>query len=241
VPEDRFGDLGGPAPDDTRSAAEKLAELDERQPEPDAGPPEPPRPSGRYMWVVGVAAVILFTVVGVHQLRSGSGTYLHGPTVGQRLPQFAAPLVGGPRDKDANVIPLGAHTKETKACQVRVPGSLNICDRWGRPVVLSFLFLRGAKCEPYFDQLERMRREFPQVQFIGVFFERDHGKIDAVVREHGWHFPLVVDRDGAVTNLYAVGGCPTTVFASRGGRVRETLNGELTDAQLRAAIRALAR
>ncbi|MEA2445514.1 MAG: hypothetical protein QOJ12_2806, partial [Thermoleophilales bacterium] len=86
--DDRFADLGAPARDgDTRSAAEKLAELDERQPEPDAGPPEPPRPSGRYMWVVGVAAIILFVVVGVHQLSAGSGKFIEGPPLGQRLPE----------------------------------------------------------------------------------------------------------------------------------------------------------
>ena len=58
---DRFGDLG---PGDGRSAAERLAELDETRPEPQAQkPPEPARPRGRYTWVVGVAAIILIVIV----------------------------------------------------------------------------------------------------------------------------------------------------------------------------------
>ncbi|MEA2142258.1 MAG: hypothetical protein QOI64_688 [Solirubrobacteraceae bacterium] len=241
-PDDRFADLGGPArDDDPRSAAEKFADLDESRPEPDAGPPEPPRPSGRYMWVVGVAAVILFTVVGVHQLNAGSGTFIEGPPIGKRMPEFAAPLVNGPSDKVANVVPRSADTKDRKACDVHVPGSLNICDQWTKPVVLSFLFLRGAKCESTFDQLARLRPEFPDVSFVGVLFERNRDKAREVAKKHRWNFPVVVDPDGAVTNVYAIGGCPTTVLASRGGIVRETLVGEAEHRTLRARIRALER
>ena len=239
MPEDRFGDLGRPDGDD-RSAADKLAELDVTRPEQDPKPPEPQRPRGRYTWVVGVAALIVIVIGGINLARTGSGAGLNGPPVGQQLPEFAAPLVGGP-DKDANIIPSDADTGETKACEVRVPRSLNICDQWDRPVVMGFLFRRGAECQPAFDQLERARREFPQVRFIGVLFERDSDKIDDVVKGKSWNFPIVVDRDGAVTNLYAVGGCPTTVFAASGGKVRDTVVGEIDDRELRRRLSALAR
>ena len=240
MPEDRFGDLGEP---DQRSAAEKLAELDERDPEPDhpsRRPPEPPRPGGRYMWVVGVAALILLIVVAAHQLSSGEGTFIKGPTVGRPLPEFAAPLVDGP-EKDANVVPRANKSSSvTAACDVHVPGSLNICDQEDKPVVISFLFLRGADCEPQFDRLDRVARQFAgKVNFIGVFFERDRGKVRDAVKKHRWSFPVVVDRDGAVSNLYAVGGCPTTVFADRGGRVRATRTGNLDERQLARLIQGL--
>src|SRR5919107_4508387 len=119
MPKDRFGDLGEPAPDDERSAADKLADLDERDPEPDdprrQGPPEPARLGGSYMWVVGVAAMILITVVLINQIRSGEeGRFIDGPEVGKPLPEFAAPLVDGPEDKVANVIPSLANTDDTK-------------------------------------------------------------------------------------------------------------------------------
>jgi len=238
VPEDRFGDLGEP---DQRSAAEKLAELDERDPEPDhpsRKPPEPARPSGRYMWVVGVAALILIVVVAAHQLRSSSGTFIRGPAVGSRLPEFAAPLVLGNVEGDSNIKPRSSteRRKPLPACDVRLPGTLNICDQWNKPVVVSFLFLRGAHCEPQFDRLEAMHREFPQINIVGVFFERDRGKARDAVRKNGWTFPIVVDRDGVVPNLYSVGGCPTTVFARRGGIVTQTVTHQMSTPELRTAI-----
>lgn len=249
MPEDRFGDLGRPGggrDPDGPSAAEKLADLDERSPEPDdprRNPAEAPRPAGRYMWVVGVAALILLTVVLVHQLRSGTGTFINGPPVGERLPEFAAPLVLGDVEGDSNIKPRSSkeNRRPLPACDVRMPGTLNICDQWDKPVVLSFLFLRGADCEPQFDRLEAMRREFPGVNFVGVFFERSRDKARETVRRRGWKFPIVVDRDGVVPNRYAVGGCPTTVFAERGGKVRRTVTHDIGTAELRAVIGALAR
>ena len=38
-----------------------------------------------------------------------------------------------------------------------------------------------------------------------------------IVREHGWTVPVGLDRDGAVSNLYRVGVCPTIVLAYPGG------------------------
>jgi hypothetical protein len=244
VSDDSFGDLGKPdeRDPDRRSAGEKLAELDERDPEPDhpsRRPPEPPRPSGRYMWVVGVAAFVLLVVVLVHQLRTGSGAFIRGPEVGKPLPEFAAPTVDGP-DRDANIVPRSQGSKAHPACEVTVPGSLNICSQENKPVVVSFLFLRGANCKPQFDRIDRAYQRFGRdVNFVGVFFERDRAKVRDAVKKHRWRFPIVVDRDGAITNLYAVGGCPTTVFANKGGTVRLTRTGNLDDSQLARLIQGL--
>ena len=42
-----------------------------------------------------------------------------------------------------------------------------------------------------------------------------------------------VDEDGAIANLYGVGGCPTTIFARPGGRVLDTELGNVTEDELR--------
>jgi hypothetical protein len=250
VPEDRFGDLGSGAPDGPppeepekkKSAAERFEELDERSPEPESTKrPDPPRPSGKYTWVVGIAAIIFIVIGGIRVAGNGSGEGLKGPDQGSQLPEFAAPLVSGGVTGDSNVKPRSSKDKTNPkpACEVRDVGTLNICDKWNRPVVLSFLFLRGAKCEGEFDKMERMRREFPDVNFVGVFFEPDRKEAEKVYDKHTWRFPVVVDRDGAVANLYSVGGCPMTVFANTGGKVNESHPGELTEAQLRKSIQAL--
>ena len=42
-----------------------------------------------------------------------------------------------------------------------------------------------------------------------------------IIREHGWKVPVGLDRDGAVSNLYRVGVCPTIVLAYPGGIVHD--------------------
>jgi hypothetical protein len=241
--DDRFGDLGNPS---GRTAAERFEEEDRLRPEPDAPSRRPPipRPGNRYAWLVGILllmgiAVLLFTTA-----LPNTGAGLEGPPNRRPLPQFAAPAAAGRLDGDANVCqqngkkcPKGSGT--LPACQVRSPGVVNSCTLSRRPLVLTFLVTKGADCEPQIDRVERMRREFPQVNFAAVLSGDERADVQRIARQRRWRIPVAVDSDGAVVNLYGVGVCPSTVFAYRGGRVRTTKLGNLTEAQLRAQTRAI--
>ena len=232
MPDDRFADLGPePGKGKRKSAAERFAELDERSPEPKPKPPrEPARPGGRYGWVVGVAFVIVVIVAGANALRN-SGEGYRGVPPGEVLPPFAAPLaIGGPDDKDANIAP------ET-ACDVRGPGVFNVCDaRRERPIAMTFVANATQDCEDQLDRVEQVRRDFPQVAFVGIVSKRDRDDVEGLVRKNGWGFPVVVDRDLALFNLYGIGDCPTTVFARRGGVANRSVRGELDVARLRREL-----
>jgi peroxiredoxin len=206
------------------------------------GVPRPPGAS-RYSWFVGVAlflAVVYFTVNTLTTDRASST----GPPVGQRMPAFAAPLALGPLDGDANVATRsGQRNAGAKpACRVRGRNILNVCELWERgPVALAFLATRGAQCERELDRLQAVRREFPRVQVAAVAIRGDRGDLRRDVRARGWRFPVGYDRDGAVANLYGVAVCPQITLADRGGRVRKTLIGKVSVADLRRELGALAR
>jgi hypothetical protein len=252
-PDDRLGDLGAgrhrdrppeAAPgEDGRSAAERLADLDVTEPEEEearpAGPP--PRPGGIYTWVIGVAFLLVVVLAAISTLPD-AGEGLRGPEVGEELPDFAAPLATGGSGDDANVKPAGSGGGGTDACEVRDPGALNMCIlREEKPVVLTFAFTRGADCEPALDVVERVRSEFPAVAFVGVFSGENREEVEDLVRERGWDFPVAVDPDGAVTNLYGVGGCPTVTYAFRGGEVKENDLGSVQADEMRTRVRDLLR
>jgi peroxiredoxin len=235
VAEDRFGDLG----ENRRpSAAERLAAGDaaELAAERKAEHAKAPRPSSAYSWVVGIVFLIAVAVAGVNALSS-NGPGALGPRVGHQLPVFAAPLAIGPLDGDANVKARRAQPGHTFACNVREPGALNICQLRKKPVVMTFMFTRLADCTPQMDRVERVRREFPEVNFVGVVIRQKKAAAAKLVRTHHWGFPVLLDRDGQVSNIYGIGGCPTTIFARRGGTVRATRLGKLSEAQLRAEVR----
>jgi len=234
-PEDRFADLGPPG--GGKSAAERFEELDERDPEPRPKAPEPPRPGARYTWVIGIAFVLVIIVAGANALRHG-GAGFRGVPAGKRLAPFAAPLATSNHDNDAN-LQRRASNGVPAACDVHLSGVVNLCDLRKRPLVMAFVANGGAGCADQLDRVERVRTAFPGVEFLGVISRRSLGDARKMVLSRGWRFPVALDRDAQLLNLYGVGDCPTIVFARRGGISAGTRHPALSEAQLRADVRAL--
>jgi hypothetical protein len=240
---DRFEDLGG-SNGSGKSVGERLAERDRTHPEP-ARPPERPRATNKYAWAVGIVFVMILSVLLFVETLPNSGESLFGPKPGSRLKAFAAPSALGNLEGDANVCqkaPCPDGAGEVPACDVRSEEVVNLCELRERPLVLTFFFDRGADCEPQVDRTERVRDSVPQVQFATVYFSRkDRDEIRRIVEARDWTQPVAVDHDGAVANLYGVGGCPTTVFARAGGRVADVELGNLTEDELRAKAERISR
>ena len=240
--------------DDRRSASERLAELDERRPEEplaDAGAAtgaalQPRGRRGRYLGVVAIAFAALVVVAAFNSARNlaSDRDLLRGPPRGSTLPDFAAPLATGSLEGDANVRTRtggGEAAGARPACEVRSPEVVNVCElRERRPLVLTFIVTRGADCAPQLATVERVRRAFPTVAFAAVVSGSDREAAADLVRERRLSMPVAVDPDAAVVNLYQVGVCPTTVFAARGGAVRDVRVGSLDEAALRRRVSALA-
>jgi hypothetical protein len=237
VTEDRFDDLS------RRSPGERLAERDGTHPEPDR-PPEVPRPGNKYAWAVGIVMLMGLGVLLFAQTLPNSGEGLEGPEPGSRLKAFAAPAARGDLEGEANVCqrrPCPEQAGKVPACEVVAADVVNLCRLRRRPLVLTFIFDRGADCYPQVDRTERVMDDARGVQFATVFFtDRERSEVRALVEARGWRQPVAVDEDGAVANLYGVGGCPTTVFARAGGRVAATELGNLTEAELRRRARRIA-
>jgi hypothetical protein len=236
VSEDRFDDLGG---GNGRSAAERLAERDRTHPEP-VRPPEVPRPGNRYAWLVGILMLMVLVVVLFRNTLPHRGEGTLGPHRGRLAPAFAVPLATGNLEGDANVCQRRKCTRNqgpVPACQLRSSEVLNVCELRSRPLVLTFIFDRGADCNPQVDRVQHVSRSFPRVSFAVVYFShKQRAELSAIVRRRGWTMPVGVDHDGAVANLYGVGVCPTTVFSRAGGKVATTKLGELTEQELRTEI-----
>jgi hypothetical protein len=239
--EDRFGDLGP----ERRSAAERLEERDRTHPEPDEGPPETPRPGSRYAWLVGILMLVGLAVLLLTTALPNKGEGVLGPKQGEKLPDFAAPLVGSRLEGDANIRQRRSGSSaqgKIPACAVTSSQVLNICELRRHPVVLTFIFDRAANCNPQVDRVQKVKADFPRLRFPVVYFShKKRDELRSVVQRRGWSMPVGLDRDGQISNLYGVGVCPTTVFALRGGKVVSTNLGELNESQLRARVRRLLR
>jgi hypothetical protein len=209
---------------------------------PSAPPPPPAGSAPRYLWVVGVAALVLVVVLVVSTVSEGPGRGARGVPDGALAPPFAVPLALSTLDGDANLAtkPGEGQAGDRPACEVRGPRVLNLCALRERgPFVLAFFATRGDRCVSELDAMERARARVPGVQFAAVAIRGDRDDLRALVRGHGWRFPVGYDRDGALANAYHVQVCPQLTFARRGGRVAETTFGAIGTPELTAKARRL--
>jgi AhpC/TSA family protein len=206
-------------------------------------PPRPPAGASRYGWVVGVVVVALLAYVSLNTLRS-HGVGSRGLTVGSKAPPFAAPLALGKLQGDVNVARRANQgaAGDRPACAVRGPGILNSCQLAARgPFVLAFLATRGARCTREVDRLQRLRARHPDLQVAAIAIRGGRDDLRALIRGHGWRFPVAWDRDGVLANLYGVAVCPQVTYALPGGVVQSTSVGELGTRALDGRLSALER
>jgi thiol-disulfide isomerase/thioredoxin len=201
-----------------------------------------PRRGTIYSLIVGMVFIALIAVAGINTISSENKGVLGSTNEGDLpLAQFAVPDARIDASGDANIaqddcdsarIPCPAGSRRTPACQVDVRGAIRVCDLFNRPLVLSFWFTRGGDCEDQEDVFERAYRRYSgRVNFLAVDVRDSDSEVHKLISEHHWTHPVGLDRDGALSNLYRVGGCPTFVYAYPGGILQSTSIGRLDDGQ----------
>jgi hypothetical protein len=211
------------------------------------------RPGSRYSVFVGIAFLIVAVVATVNTFRTEEGGILGADEdeAGMPLPEFAVPELLGSTEGDANVFQDDCETSETPcpesesrtpACEVDLPEVIRICDFFDRPLALSFWFTRGADCLPTQDDFDALASRYrDRVNFLSINVRDDRDEARDIVTERGWEVPVGYDADGAVSNLYRVGVCPTVAFVYPGGILRDAKIGseELSPEQMEAEVEAL--
>jgi thiol-disulfide isomerase/thioredoxin len=189
-----------------------------------------PRPSGRYSLFVGLAFVAIIVVALLNLVNDNeSGILGVNPDEDRGLPlaEFAVPDLVAGLDKDANIAqddcessrnPCPQDQRRTPACEIPTAGAIRVCDLFDKPLAISFWFTRGGDCIPSQDSFNEVASEFEgRVNFLSINIRDDPATVADIARENRWTLPVGLDRDGAVSNLYRVGICPTIVLAYPGG------------------------
>jgi hypothetical protein len=214
---------------------------------------ERPRSTNRYSIYVGIAFLVLIGIATVNTFNTEGGGVLGGDSAqaGEALSEFAVPELIGGADADANVYqddcsssanPCPADDQRTPACQVKLPDVLRVCDFFDKPLVMSFWFDNPSSCPPTQDAIDAAAGRWRgKVNFLSIAVRGDRSELEQIVRDRGWTLPVGWDRDGAVSNLYRVGVCPTVAFVRTGGVLHQAKigSGELVPAELDADIEKL--
>lgn len=207
----------------------------------------------RYSVLVGFVFIVIVVVAIINGVRTEESGILGADEsdAGTRLPEFAVPEALGPLEGDANIEQGGCGTDEvpcppeevlSSACDIDVPGSIRICDLYDKPLAISFWFTRGAECTPAQDAFNAVAERFrDEANFLIVNVRDDRDEVRQAIRDRGWTVPVGYDADGAVSNIYRIGVCPTVQLAYPGGTLMRALFGEeeVTEPALAEAVQEL--
>ncbi|MGI9557077.1 MAG: TlpA family protein disulfide reductase [Solirubrobacterales bacterium] len=207
----------------------------------------------RYSTVVGLVFVVVVAIAIINGVRTQESGILGAEETdaGTPLPEFAVPEALGPLEGDANIEQGGCNTDavpcppdevQPSACDVDVADAIRVCDLFDKPLALSFWFTRGAECTPAQDDFNAVAERFgDEVNFLIVNVRDDREEVRELIAERGWSVPVGYDADGAVSNIYRVGVCPTVQLAYPGGTLMRALFGEdeVSAAALETSIEAL--
>lgn len=207
------------------------------------------RPGSRYPTFVGLVFLAVVVYAAVNTIRTDEGALL-GSETGQRgmpLQEFAVPDVRSGLVGDANIFqddcetsanPCPEGERRTPACRIDEPDAIRVCDLFDRPLAISFWFTRGGDCLPTQDAFDRVAARYRgRVNFLSVNVRDEIEEVREIVAERGWQVPVGWDRDGAVSNIYRVGVCPTVAFAYPGGILHEAaIGGGLDEPGLRERV-----
>jgi hypothetical protein len=198
-------------------------------------------PGARYSALVGLAFIGLIAVAAYNAAQTNEGSLLGTENErGAPLAEFAVPDIRGQLDLDANIAqddcetsrnPCPADERREPACDIQSKGAIRVCDLFDRPLVLSFWFENPQACVETQDEIYDLADDFgPRVNFLSVAIRGERSDVEAIVDERGWKVPVGWDRDGAVSNVYRVGVCPTVAIARPGGIYDSVLIGEAASA-----------
>jgi len=212
---------------------------------------EPPRrPAAIYSILVGLVFIAVIIFAAVNLISSDEAGVLGANDEGDLpLAQFAVPDARQDVGGDANIaqddcetphIPCPEDDTRSPACEIDVAGAIKVCDLFDKPLVLSFWFTKGGDCEAEQDVFETGYRRFGErVNFLAVDVRDEPDEVRRLISERHWTHPVGLDRDGALSNLYRIGGCPTFIYAYPGGILQNTSIGELSEAELAKRVNEL--
>lgn len=179
-------------------------------------------PQTRLTWLTLLLATAL--------LGSGWIVYSREPVVTERFTSLVeAPIVGHLAPDFTLTTPDGDSVTLT-----------TLVDRTGaagKPVVLNFWATWCGPCRIEMPHMQNASEKFAaEVAVLGVNQMESAAAITAFGAEFNLTYPLLVDEQNVVNNLYGVASLPTTVFIDAEGTVREVIIGTISQGVLEERI-----
>jgi peroxiredoxin len=119
--------------------------------------------------------------------------------------------------------------------------TIKLSDLRGQTVVINVFASWCGPCQLEAPHLAQVYADFEgeDVEFIGLNLEERPEEIEAFKTEFGWEFPLVLNQNGRLTEIYRPFGLPTSWFIDPDGVIQYVHTGPVTADMLSEAIIAI--
>ncbi len=141
---------------------------------------------------------------------------------------------------DASVVELrvGVEAPDFELADISTGDPVKLSALRGRPVWINFWATWCPSCK---TELPRMQSKFSKYRdqglvVVGIDEREDPGQVRDYIENNKYGWTFVIDRDGAVTNRYLVGGIPEHVFVDANGTVRAIQIGELSEQSMEESL-----
>jgi thiol-disulfide isomerase/thioredoxin len=130
---------------------------------------------------------------------------------------LALPALAGSEGGPAPAFALGA----------RGGHDVSLAQYRGQVVMINFWASWCGPCRQEMPLLEGIYKKYNKLGFtlLGVNVEPDSKAADDWLKATPVSFPILYDKDSKVSQLYEVGGMPSTVFIDRSGKLRKLHRG----------------
>lgn len=138
---------------------------------------------------------------------------IEAPIVGHLAPNFTLPAIDG--------------SSFTLSSTIDRTGTA------GKPVVLNFWATWCGPCRIEMPHMQAASEKYAgQAVIVGVNQMEPADRIIEFATEFNLTYPLLVDEQNSVNNLYGITSLPTTIFIDANGTVRELIIGTISQAVL---------
>ena len=122
--------------------------------------------------------------------------------------------------------------------------SMKLSDLRGKAVLVNFWATWCPPCRAEMPSFEKAYHDYEEQGFVIVAVnataQDNANDVEAFIKEFGLSFPVVLDKDGAVNQLYQVRSLPTSFFVDKEGVINEVvIGGPISEALLRTRIEEL--
>jgi peroxiredoxin len=138
--------------------------------------------------------------------------------------------------------PVAGHAAPDFELATPTGEKIRLSDYRGKPVIVNFWATWCGPCRAEFPEFQEAAVDnADSLVIIGVnSTSTDQAEsIPTFLEEFGITFPIVLDEQGDVVDLYRVLGLPTTVFIDSNGVINEVFTGPLNKAYIESKISEL--